>query len=274
VLVVGLAEYKDFFPLAVAQGIAGSRPARDVRTLTVSLGLPRHVDSFTLAGYLERDECREVFLNRVADAADGRSLILVPAVFGLEAAAKVLSSVKESLGVPLMEVSTLPPSVPGLRIYAALRRWVMSRGVTVTANVRVNGAWFSNNGCAGVTACISGREHKFAASSFVLATGSFVSSGYSWQGGQPVEPVMGLPVTLPREGIEGVDGPFLDGKGKDFMRVGIEVDDNLNPTGPSGEVICKNVFITGSKLAGYDFSVEKSGTGIAVASGYKAGNLA
>lgn len=271
VLVVGLAQYRDFFPRVVAHGVGSDREAR---AITVSLDLPRHLDSFTLAGCLEKEAYQDVFLQKVGEAAGKQSLVLVPAVFGLESAAKTFARVQSLLGVPLMEISTLPPSMPGLRIYAALRRWVMAKGVRVTNNVKVNGAWFSRNGCAGVTASISGREHKFTADSFVLATGSFVSSGFTWQGRLPAEPVMGLPVTPLSDDFPLTDGPFLDSKGKEFMRLGIEVDDNLNPTGPSGEVIYKNVFVTGSKLAGYDFSVEKSGTGIAVASGYKAGSLA
>jgi len=269
ILVVGLAEYRDFFPAVVARGLA--QEGREVRIRTVSLGLPRHADSYTLAGYFAQERYRQMFVDQVAPAATGCPLVLVPAVCGLEEAG-VVPALASALGGRLMEVATLPPSVPGLRIHRCLRRFCLSRGVTVNENVKVTGAVGGSGGCTAVKASLSGREYRFAAASFILATGSFISDGYSWRDGKPAEPVLGLPVTWPRE--DWAESPFLDAGGKGFLRAGIEVNDNLNPVDPAGAVIYGNVYVTGAKLSGSDFSVEKSGSGLAVASGYKAGSLA
>ncbi|KJS81680.1 MAG: hypothetical protein JM58_16545 [Peptococcaceae bacterium BICA1-8] len=53
------------------------------------------------------------------------------------------------------------------------------------------------------------------------------------------------------------------------------VNGHLQPVNPqTQEVILTNVFVAGATLAGYDPFVEKSGNGVALASGYKAGALA
>jgi glycerol-3-phosphate dehydrogenase subunit B len=54
----------------------------------------------------------------------------------------------------------------------------------------------------------------------------------------------------------------------------VEVNENLNPVGGDGRVIYENLFAAGGILAHADRMVEKSGGGVAVATGYRAGTLA
>ncbi|MCZ7542112.1 MAG: hypothetical protein M5R40_00570 [Anaerolineae bacterium] len=44
-----------------------------------------------------------------------------PAVLGLYDAARVQAVLADALGAPVFEITTLPPSVPGMRLYHALR---------------------------------------------------------------------------------------------------------------------------------------------------------
>ncbi len=45
----------------------------------------------------------------------------------------------------------------------------------------------------------------------------------------------------------------------------------MRPVGPDNKVLINNVFAAGKILAGYDFCFEKSGNGVALVTGYKAG---
>jgi len=268
IVLVGFREYRDFFPSLVAANINRWRGEGAV-SLMVTLGLPRHVDAPTLARLLEKEAYWRLFVEQVAARAGGASLILAPAVFGLESSAELLSRLGRILGTPLMEMATLPPGVPGLRLYRALHRYVLARGGEVTGNIRVTGAESAAGACRAVTACDAVRQRRYEGRSFVLATGSFVSGGFAGYGDGVIEPVMHLPV-YGRGEVSG-DEPFLSRRGKDFMKVGLLVDENLHPLDEKGRVLYDNVFVTGAKLAGCDHAVEKCGTGVAVASGYKAG---
>ena len=59
-----------------------------------------------------------------------------------------------------------------------------------------------------------------------------------------------------------------------FARMGVKVNDALKPVDAEGNVILNNVRFAGRILGGYDFATEKSGHGVALATGWHAGTLA
>ena len=58
-----------------------------------------------------------------------------------------------------------------------------------------------------------------------------------------------------------------------FSRMGISVDSDMRPVGPDAPQ-ARNVFFAGRSIGGYDFSAEKSGHGVAIATGWQAGRAA
>jgi glycerol-3-phosphate dehydrogenase subunit B len=82
-----------------------------------------------------------------------------------------------------------------------------------------------------------------------------------------VEPIFQLPVVNPVN--QGEQARFLSPAGQVFLQAGLEVDGQLRP--PDGFA---NLYAVGSLLAHSNYAAEKSGLGIALATGYKAGCLA
>jgi len=63
---------------------------------------------------------------------------------------------------------------------------------------------------------------------------------------------------------------FFDLRENPLSCAGVRVNKDLNPVDFKGNVILKNVFVAGATLGGYDPFLEKSGNGVALATGYKA----
>lgn len=55
-----------------------------------------------------------------------------------------------------------------------------------------------------------------------------------------------------------------------FTKFGVEVNNKLQAVDKKGNVLFKNVFFAGNTLGNYDFPTEKSGYGVACATGYTA----
>lgn len=63
---------------------------------------------------------------------------------------------------------------------------------------------------------------------------------------------------------------FFDGRGHAVNRTGIETDGCFRPLDRAGRVVHPNLYAAGSILAHQDWKREKSGSGISIASAYRA----
>jgi glycerol-3-phosphate dehydrogenase subunit B len=59
-------------------------------------------------------------------------------------------------------------------------------------------------------------------------------------------------------------------EGHPIFRSGVPVNERLQPVGPQGDVIFRNLYAAGAILAGADEWREKSHEGVALATGYRA----
>ena len=67
----------------------------------------------------------------------------------------------------------------------------------------------------------------------------------------------------------------MAGWGRDpFAMAGVVVNECMQPVAGAGRGEYEHLFVAGSTLAGYDPAVEKDGLGVALATGYVAGNAA
>ena len=129
---VGLRGLKDFFPAYLADNVAQtSLPGRaSVTTRVVELAPPlgeaRDVSSAGFARRFEQPAFRESVLTELRRNLVPGEIVGFPAVLGIGGAQEVWRELETRLGHPVFEVPTLPPSVPGIRVYdtmtSALRR--------------------------------------------------------------------------------------------------------------------------------------------------------
>ncbi|MGH2357345.1 MAG: FAD-binding protein, partial [Candidatus Limnocylindria bacterium] len=193
--------------------------------------------------------------------------VALPAVLGLEAHADVRAEVSEALGHPVFEVTGLPPSVPGLRLFSALRRRLLHTGGQIQIGFPVVRVERRGRLVEAVHTEGASRTYRLAAERFVLATGGIAGGGLrATPDGGLEETVFGLPVTAPprSEWFSPDLGPHP------LEAAGIRTDQHLRPVDAAGEPVLDNVHVAGSLLAGMRYLAERCGDGVALASAYRA----
>lgn len=278
VLVVGPAGFRDFQPELVARVLPESAAHRGARlscrplTVEVSPSGRRHLDGLELARRFEEPGFRREFAGAVRAGLGHATLVAMPAVLGLARAAEVAADLCGALGVPVVELPSLPPSVPGVRLEQALTAAVRRAGgaVQVGPSARVG----PETGPAGwVELAGPGHPLRVPAGRVVLATGGLASGGLEVTiDGDVVETVAGLPV---RREAGALYGPrFLEPGGHPAHRAGLRVDRAMRPLGEDGEPVRPNLFAAGGLLASADRALERSSDGICCATGWRAGREA
>ena len=151
------------------------------------------------------------------------------------------AALEHGLGRPVFEVPTLPPSVPGMRLFAILREALRRAGGTVVLNNVVVGAERDGRRVRALRVRIGLREERRGADWVVLATGGFASGGLELDSRWATrETALGLPVTgVPAAGEE----RFRPGYFEDhpIARAGVAVDHELRPLDAGGEPVLENV---------------------------------
>lgn len=281
VLIAGFSGLKDFYPAYMAHNISTVRvkgvrlPRFRGRVLDFDDGAGSSgLNSLTLAGKFEDP----TFLDMTADALyrmvrDGERVAL-PAVLGLLKFREVHKRIEELVGTRVFETPTLPPSVGGYRLFRALEKKLRALGVRILLGYEVSSPRIEGKRVREVTIGMGKVERKIEGKAFILATGGLVGSGICSTRSSLAEPLFDLPVSFPKKRSDWFKKFFFDSSGHPINKAGIEVDDGLHPAEEGKKPIFENLFVAGAELAGFDAIREKSGGGVAIASGHKAGLLA
>jgi glycerol-3-phosphate dehydrogenase subunit B len=265
VCVVGLRALKDFHAPLLADNLSRSGvPARAVE-LELAPGGRADVNSLGYARAFDDPAFRADVVGALSSRLGAEERVAFPAVLGLADGPAVWSELQERLGRPVFEVPTLPPSVPGMRVSAALRARLRRAGVHLIFNVVVNGMERSGGRVTELLARAGLRDVTYGCDWVVLATGGFASGGVAldsrWQAH---ETALGLPVSGVPDGERFGPEYFAE---HPMGRAGVAVDGRLRPEG------LENVLVVGATLAGAQPWREKSGDGISLASGHRAADL-
>ncbi|MDQ7821625.1 MAG: anaerobic glycerol-3-phosphate dehydrogenase subunit GlpB [Candidatus Eremiobacteraeota bacterium] len=271
IVVAGFKELIDFYPAFVAESLA-SRCKAPLKHLWVEMGTGagRGLNSYDMALYMEKPEALKSLASQLKPHVKEGTFIFIPAVLGVTGHLALSESLESGLGCPVIELVTLPPSVPGHRLAEAFRRHLLRRGVEFL--------WGHDavlEACNGKR-CISlelgrgtGKGFSLKGRAFVLATGGVLGEGLMVLPGKIEETVLGIPVHYQKPFAE---GDFLGSRELPLAMAGIKVNKALQPLSPeTGEVLFENVHVAGRTLAGYDPYLEKSDSGVALATGYAAG---
>ncbi len=265
VVFAGFPSVKDFVPQLVAANIAKA----DIETRAVTIVMPEgsEPDMSPLGMAREFDNPLRradlvAALRHAVGVADGARVGL-PAVLGANEHPDVYAAISEALGTEVFEVPTIPPSVPGIRLYRALTGELRQAGGRVILGATVTGAETDGDRLAGVVAAVAGRNRTFAADAVVLATGGLAVGGIELERDGPRETVFGLELSGVPE-----DGPFVaDAHAENPIdRTGVAVDDSMRPVSVNGGIAYPNLHAAGGILAGAAPWRELSGNGLALAS--------
>jgi glycerol-3-phosphate dehydrogenase subunit B len=263
VLVVGFRALKDFHAHLLADNLRRAGIAARAAVLDLAPEGRVDVNSLGFARAFDDPGFRATVAAQVGVGNIDR--VAFPAVLGIADAHGAWADMQERLGLPVFEVPTLPPSVPGMRVFAVLRDALRRAGGKVILNAVVVAGEREGARLTAVRARIGLREQAYGADHVVLASGGFASGGVSldsyWQAH---EVALGLPVSGVPEGERFVPDYFED---QPMARAGIAVDRELRPAE------LENVSVVGATLAGAAPWREKSGDGISLSTGHRAAEL-
>lgn len=280
--VVGLAGYRDFYPSWVAANLETT----GLRAHALMLDLPplhgrRLISSRLLADLLDAGQLQEAMITAMRKALAGPfpfppSRLGFPAILGLLYPTRVRTEVEQALGLPVFEIPTLPPSIPGMRLAAILEKEIRSLGGSIHTGLEVFTAEVSSDDRLVRVWCrAAARSLPLSAESFILATGGILGGGFqSGSRGEFYERILRLPLDHPEQPAHWFQPNFFAPGGHPIFRVGINVDRNFQPVDRSGRVLHPNLYAAGSALAGTDPLVERSLDGLALVSGCLAGKHA
>lgn len=287
-IVCGIEGFKDFWaePIAASLGreavwaASEAAEARPARVDAITVALPelsgrRNLSALELARLFDEPAWRARAFTEIARAA-GRvarpsgARIALPAVLGLADHEAVLRDGERIVPAPIFEVPLVPPSVPGLRLYDALRAALLRRGGRMLVGEAVVRVDTSADRVTAVAVSAAVRERVIRTDGLVIATGGIAGGGLV---GRPdgilEEPLLGLPVEAPPADEWLSTDPLGDG-GHPLEAAGVRTDDRLRPIGHGGAPAWANVAVVGAMLAGQRYLAERSGDGIAVASAWRA----
>lgn len=281
-VVCGFEGHLGWDPGLIASGAERVRPLGGPSPRAQFLDLFRWEDGalgrpFDLARLLEAPGAAEEagrVLRRVLRRGDAAAVL--PAVLGVDPDARVPDRIAAEAGIPVAEILSDLPSVPGLRLHRAVDARLAAAGVDV-----LQGEVRAGSG-PDLPASVGGRE--VVARSWVLASGRFVGGGIERRGALR-EAVLGLPVLAS-------EGPFADPSIRFAIRspasltardsrapqpllaAGLRVDEELHPLDAEDRVLHPRVFAAGAVVGGHDPASDGTGMGVAMFTGWLAGRAA
>jgi glycerol-3-phosphate dehydrogenase subunit B len=274
-LLVGFERYRDAWPDWAARNLsttAWPSGPRRVRAVTVSLaGLEaaHNLNARSVALRFDDAAWRAGALRAIGAAVpSGRWRVGLPAVLGTVAHADALADARRALGPGTFEIPSLPPSVPGQRLFDALRAAILAAGGRVQVGFDVVDVERDGRRIGAIHTEAASRTLRLAADAFVLATGGIGGAGIrAARDGSLHERVFGLPVVAPTRDAWFSDDPL---EPHPIETLGIRTDDALRPLDADAAVVLDNVHVIGSALAGMRYLAERCGDGVAVASAHRA----
>ena len=266
VCVVGSRVLRDFHAALCAANLA--KAGIEARAIEIEIEVERaDQNALGLARRFEDPAWRAAFAAQLVAVLGADERVALPAVLGSKDPHGVRTDLEKRLGRPVFEIPTLPPSVPGMRMFEILRSTLRGAGGRLVLGSEVVGAERENGRVTAVNAHASGRDVRYVAPSFVLATGGFASGGIELDSRWVTrEGALDLPLRgLPGPGEPRFTSTYL--AEQPMARVGVAVDAQLRAEG------AENVVVAGAALPGAVPWRELSGEGIALASGYHAASM-
>jgi len=273
-LIGGPAGWRDFFTKLCADNLARQGYPAQSATFDLPELHTSHFDATPvgLARLFDRADVRERVVAQLKPKLDGATRVGFPAVLGLDHGAEAWRDLSDRLGVPAFEIPTLPPSVPGMRLFNAFKAALTHAGVPILLDMTAVRGVVEGGRATGIVVPDVVRDRTYRADTFILATGGLYGGGItSDYTGTLREAVFGLPLQTPAGSQDDWFAPqFLGQAGHPIHRTGVRANTQMQPVDEFGRIILANVRIAGRLLAGCDPLAEGSTEGVWLATAYRA----
>jgi glycerol-3-phosphate dehydrogenase subunit B len=247
---------KDFYP-----GYIISR-RKNTKSSVYDAGV---YSTMSIASHFEEKEFLEKFITWLTRLDIQEDKIACPAVVGLESASEIVNTISILMGKPVFEIPTIPPSMPGRRLFNALKGHFRKKGGTIYWSWPVAGIEKSGKIIEAVTTPSEGRPNSINAKAFILSTGSFVGGGLTATREAIIENIFNLPVHVPGPRATWFDNDYFS-LNHGIGRAGIIADSSLRPADCPWE----NIFVCGGILADSEILKNGCGHGLALATAHMA----
>lgn len=223
-----------------------------------------------MARQIENPGVLKAFADVIRPYAEAADFIGLPPILGIYSSEQVQNQLEELVGVPVFEIPSMPPSVPGLRLREAFEKILGTMPVRRFTGKTVE--WISQESDGLFSFSISDAGEVFRSRGVILASGRFMGKGLRADRDKISETLLGLPVCQPDVRSDWYEKEFYASAGHNVNLAGIVTDHRLRPVDADGNPVYRNVFAAGSILAGQDWKRMKCGTGLSVATAYEAVN--
>jgi glycerol-3-phosphate dehydrogenase subunit B len=273
-VVVGFRGFKDFHPALIADNLVRARLPLPITARALELEPPAgrlgDLSGRVIAGRFDADNLTDWLVGALENRIEPDERIGFPAVLGLRSGDETWQALEKRLGRIVFEIATLPPSVPGMRLFDALTAALRAGGARLVLGVRAVGAHAKDGRIESVDVANATGTVSHPVGSVVLATGGFASGGLELDSfGATRETVFDLPLIGVRETDRVRFAPgYFDAQ--PLASAGVATDHLLRPIGRDASPVYANLHAAGAILGGAIPWKEKSGTGISVATGYAA----
>ena len=268
-LIVGFKDFKDFYAYYVAD---------QLKCRGTNLTLPDFPDqemtATALARLMEKESFRKNIGREIKKQLHRETQVGFPALLGMRNPIQVKEDLEEILSAKVFEIPTLPPSIPGIRIFNRFKEWLIQKGATFLPGYSVSKTIIKGKRCEGMEMIHPPLITSYSADRYILATGRFMGGGLVASDKRISEPIFSLPVAQPKSREDWFEKSFFNHLPHPVHEAGILTDSSFRPTNENGNPILENVWAAGSILAHHHCIDEKSREGIEIATGYWAAKSA
>lgn len=261
VLLVNVPGFMDFPVSLITEGL--HRLGAEVETALVSVPSlmhrrqsPSEMRSANLAKVLARDKKLLQIAARINKAATEVEAVIMPAIVGMDSQ-EAVAFIRSRVQKPLHFVSTLPPSVPGVRVQTLLRKHFANLGGVYMLGNTVTGGHVEDGRLRYVETSLLPDE-RLEAEDFVLATGSFASDGLKSNYERVFEPIFDLDTTAPADRMQWVTSSVFDDQ--PYRSYGVKV--NASMQAQKGGQTISNLYVAGAVLGGHNAAKLADGAGV------------
>ena len=254
--IVTFSGLKDFYPNYILSRFAHASFSTYDAGASTTMGI---------ASRLEKDEYLDAFIVWLEKLSIRENKIGMPAVLGMKNTSEVIRRIESRLERPVFEIPTLPPSMPGRRLFNDLKDHFRSRGGDIFWSWPVVGVEKAGGLIEAVFTRTEGKPNSLNARAFVLATGSFVGGGLTATRRTITENVFDLPVHIPSGREDWFEEDYFSPDHR-IGSVGVCVDSSFRP----GHSPWENIFVCGGILAHAQTLKNGCGQGLSLATGHAA----
>jgi glycerol-3-phosphate dehydrogenase subunit B len=272
-LLVDFFGLKGFSARQIVQTLGNRWPKlRIARIQFPETGLSQEVYTERMALILELARNREKLAQAIRPHLNEAQIVGLPTILGISNTFEVKADLEKRIGVPVFEIPSMPPSVPGVRLKQAFEQYLPQKGVRQFAQRQVLNVHYQSDGTFVSEIGGADVEQRVRSKGVILATGRFIGQGLHADRKKIRETLFNLPVYQPHERAQWHRRDFLDPRGHPINQAGLEIDRHFRVLDSTGRPAFKTLFAIGSILAHQDWIRAKCGSGLAIATAYGAVN--